>query len=270
MLETIGAQLKIASVDGLIRSYSPADYLALDMSQKVIVSIVFPKLEPNQFEFRSYKIMPRAQNAHALVNAAFLFEFDAIDGKKAVKSCRICYGGINPKFIHAEATEKLLTGVDDLYTEENLEKAIKSLQSEIEPDSILPDAPADYRRNLAISLFYRFFLATAPADRIKSEYVSGGMGLERPLSSGIQTYQEDEKQFPLTQAIPKYEGLIQCSGEAEYVNDAFSGLTVDQELWAAFVSATEVHSKIVSIDASKVLVSGELWNLSSTVVRIEF
>lgn len=254
LLETIGAQLKIASVDGLIRSYSPKEYLSLDMSQKVILSIVFPKLSPNQFEFRSYKIMPRAQNAHAMVNAAFLFEFNTNGDKKSIKSCRICYGGINAKFIHAEATENLLTGVDDFYTEENLEKAIKSLQNEIEPDSMLPDPPADYRQNLAISLFYRFFLDTAPADKIKSEYVSGRAGLERPLSSGIQTYQPDEKKYPLTQAIPKYEGLIQCSGEAEYVNDMFSGLTVDRELWAAFVPATEVHSQIVGIDPSNALV----------------
>lgn len=254
LLETIGAELKIASVDGLIRSYSPKEYLSLDMSQKVILTVTFPKLAPDQFQFRSYKIMPRAQNAHAMVNAAFLFEFDTKDDKKSVKSCQICYGGINSKFIHAEATENLLTGIDDLYTEENLEKAIKSLQSEIEPDSMLPDPDPIYRKHLAISLFYRFFLSTAPANKIKSEYASGSTGLERPLSSGIQTYQPDEKKYPLTEAIPKYEGLIQCSGEAEYVNDIFSGLTVDKELWAAFVPATEVHSQIVEIDPSDALV----------------
>ena len=254
LLETIGARLKIASVDGLARDYSPQEFLALDMAQKVILNIVFPKLPPDQFVFRSYKIMLRAQNAHALVNAGFLFEFETKDGKSAVKSCRICYGGINPKFVHAEATEKLLTGIDDFYTEEVLQKAIKSLQNEVQPDSVLPDPPADYRQSLAIALFYRFFLNTMPADKIKSEYVSGATGLERPLSSGIQTYESDEKSYPLTQPIPKYEGLIQCSGEAEYVNDLFSGLTVENEVWAAFVPATEVHSKIVQIDPSKALV----------------
>ncbi|XP_055326065.1 uncharacterized protein LOC129579905, partial [Sitodiplosis mosellana] len=142
LLETIGAGLKIASVDGLVRTYSPQEYLSLDMAQKVIISIVFPKLSPDQFLFRSYKIMPRTQNAHAMVNAAFLLEFETKDGKSAVKSCRICYGGINPKFVHAEATEKLLTGIDDFYTEEVLQEAIKSLQNEVQPDSVLPDPPA--------------------------------------------------------------------------------------------------------------------------------
>lgn len=102
--------------------------------------------------------MPRAQNAHAMVNAAFLFEYQMNDSKMSVKSCRICYGGINPKFIHAEATEKLLTGIDDFYTDDILQKAIKSLQSEIQPDSILPDPPADYRQFL-VSLKCFFFLS---------------------------------------------------------------------------------------------------------------
>ncbi|XP_031636493.1 xanthine dehydrogenase-like [Contarinia nasturtii] len=253
LLETIGAHLKIASIDGLVRTYSPKEFLSLDMLQKVILSVVFPKLAPDQFVFRSYKVMPRAQNAHAMVNAAFLFEFGMNDGKASVKSCQICYGGINPQFIHAEATEKLLTGVDDFYTEDVLQKAIKSLQNEIEPDSVLPDPPADYRQKLAIALFYRFFLNTAPADKIKSEYSLGRTGLDRPLSSGIQTYESDEKSYPLTQPLTKYEGLIQCTGEAQYVNDMFSASTVDNELWCAFVPATEVHSKIVQIDATKAL-----------------
>lgn len=257
LLEAIGARLNIISVDGLIRAYTPAEYLALDMRQKVILTIAFPRIEPNRFVFRSFKIMPRSQNAHALVNAGFLFEFDEqIDAKTTIKSCHICYGGINPKFIHAEATEKLLTGANDLYSNDGLSRAIKSLQDELIPDSILPDAPAEYRKSLAIALFYRFVLATSPPDRIQTEYVSGGWPLERTLSSGSQIYQSNEKTYPLTEPALKYEGLIQCSGEAEYVNDMFGNVSnADQELWAAFVPATEVHSKIVRIDAGKALVS---------------
>lgn len=256
LLETIGARLNIISIDGLVRSYTPIEYLSLDMRQKVILNVAFPRLEPARFVFRSYKIMPRAQNAHALVNAAFLFEFDQSDAKKTIKSCRICYGGINPKFMHAEATENLLIGVNDFYTNEYLSKAMKSLQNELIPDSTLTDAPAEYRKNLALALFYRYILATAPSDQIQSQYASGGWALERALSSGSQIFQTNEKTYPLTQPALKYEGLIQCTGEAEYINDMFSNTSnADQELWAAFVPATQVHSKIVRIDATKALVS---------------
>lgn len=255
LLETVGARLNIVSIDGLVRSHTPSEYLSLDMRQKVILSVTFPKLEPAHFVFRSYKVMPRAQNAHALVNAAFLFEFQQTNASQSIKSCRICYGGINPKFLHAEATENLLAGASDLYTNECLSKAIKSLQNELVPDSILTDAPAEYRKNLAIALFYRFILATAPPDQIHSQYASGGWPLERALSSGIQTFQSNEKTYPLTQPALKYEGLTQCAGEAEYVNDMFSNVShADQELWAAFVPATQVHAKVVRIDATNALV----------------
>lgn len=247
--------MNIVSTDGLISSYTPLEYLALDMHEKVILNVVFPQLESDRYEFRSYKIMIRAQNAHAMVNAGFLFEFQKIGVKHSVQSCRICYGGINPKFVHAEATEKLLTGVNDFYTNQTLQNAIKSLQNEINPDERPPEPPADYRKQLAIALFYRFVLATTPPERIKDPYVSGRIGLERPLSSGSQTFQSNGKLYPLTQPALKYEGLIQCAGEAEYINDKFSSTgPADNEVWTAFVPATQVHAKIVRIDATKALV----------------
>lgn len=251
ILETIGAQLNIASVDGLIRAYSPKDYLSLDMKQKVILNIILPKLPSNRFVYRSYKIMPRAQNAHAMINAGYLFEFDE---SKAVKCCRICYGGVNPTFIHAEATEKLLTGVSDIYTNDMLKKVIKSLQNELQPDQILPDPSPDYRKTLAIALFYRFLLNTSAPEKIGDQFKSGAIGLERPLSSGTQTFASDDKLYPLTEPVPKYDGLIQCAGEAQYSNDYFSAHSFEQELWAAFVPTTDVHSKMVGLDATKALV----------------
>lgn len=256
LLETIGAKLNIVSIDGLITSCTPVEYLALDMRQKVILNVVFPQLDSDRFEFRSYKIMVRAQNAHAMVNAAFLFELEKVGVKHAVQSCRICYGGIHPKFVHAELTEQLLSGVSDFYTNQTLKNAIDSLQREITPIEAPPEPPADYRKNLAIALFYRFVLATSPPERIKCLYVTGRVGLERPLSSGSQTFQTNGKLYPITRPELKYEGLIQCAGEAEYINDKFTGTaTVENELWAAFVPATQVHAKIVRIDATKALVS---------------
>lgn len=245
--------MNIASIDGMCRAYSLKDYLALDVRQKLIVNVVLPKLPPDQFIFQSYKVMSRSQNAHAMINAAFLFEFDTT---MAVKSCRICYGGVTPNFVHAEATEKLLTGVKDLFTNDILQNAIKSLKNEIQPDSVLPDPSPEYRQSLAIGLFYRFLLAHSPPERIDDKFKSGALGLERPLSSGSQAFESNEKLYPLTQPVLKYDGLIQVAGEAQYANDHFSSFPFDQELWAAFVPCTNVHSKMVSIDPGKALVRG--------------
>lgn len=255
LLETVGAQLNIAFNDGTVHSVSPKHYLSMDMKGKVIVNVTLPKLPPNQFVFRSYKIMPRAQNAHAMLNAAFLFEFTMNGNRKSVKSCRICYGGIHPQFIHAEKTEHLLTGVDNLYTNEHLQNAIVSLKDELRPDWVLPDPSPEYRKNLAIALLYRFFLNTSPTpQKIPQKYRSGAAAIERPLSSGTQSFDTNRNLWPLTQPKLKNEGLTQCSGESQYTNDAFSKYAACDEMWAAFVQTTEFHEKIAKIDAAKALV----------------
>lgn len=227
----------------------------------IIENISFPPLDPKRFKFRSYKIMPRAQNAHAYVNAGFLFELE--NGNKII-SCRICYGGINSKFVHAELTEARLNAIDEFYTNETLQKSIQSLQSELNPDWILPDANAKYRKNLAISLFYRFFLATSPLSIVSPKYLSGTIPLQRSLSSGKQSFETNTNLWPLTEPTLKHEGLIQCSGEAKYSNDIFTESTVKEELWAAFVPATEVLAKIIKIDPFDALV---IHNYESFIYR---
>lgn len=42
----------------------------------------------------SFQIMPRAQNAHAYVNAGFLVE---VDSKNAVLKATVVFGGITPE-----------------------------------------------------------------------------------------------------------------------------------------------------------------------------
>lgn len=43
--------------------------------------------------------MPRAQNAHAYVNAGFLFKLNKTAKGKVMKKPTIVYGGINPYFV---------------------------------------------------------------------------------------------------------------------------------------------------------------------------
>lgn len=190
--------------------------------------------------------MNRAQNAHAYVNAGFSLD---VQGEQIV-SARICYGGINPSFVRANKTEKYLVG-NNLYTNDILREALKSLASELIPDSKLTEASPEYRKNLALALFYKFVLSTAPPNKVTPINLSGGLTIERPLSSGTQTYQTIEKNYPLTKPVQKLEGLIQCSGEAQYINDI---PPFKDELWAEFVLATKVHSKIGEIDTTEALV----------------
>lgn len=96
--------------------------------------------------------MPRAQNAHAIVNAGFLFQFDP--QKSKVISARIVYGNINPKFIHANEAEKYVVG-KNLFDNKTLQGTFEALDKELQPDHVLPDPKPEFRKNLAISLFYK-------------------------------------------------------------------------------------------------------------------
>jgi xanthine dehydrogenase/oxidase len=50
-------------------------------------------------QFSNFQIMPRAQNAHAYVNAGFLFKLNKTAKGKVMKKPIIVYGGINPYFV---------------------------------------------------------------------------------------------------------------------------------------------------------------------------
>lgn len=189
--------------------------------------------------------MPRAQNSHAIVNAGFLLEFNDNPSKSVILSARICYGGINPYTLHAINTENFLLG-RNLYTNETLQGALKMIYEEINPDWILPDYSPDYRKSLALSLFYRFVLRTAPKEIVDSRYLSGGQMLIRGLSSGTHSFDGS-----LSKNIRKLEADVQCTGEAEYINDI---PIMHDELHCAFVLATRVHRKIVEFDTSIALV----------------
>lgn len=97
--------------------------------------------------------MPRAQNAHAQVNAAFLFKFDQHD-EETVLSTRIVYGGISGHFVHAKLTEKYLIG-KKLFTNETLQEALGVLDQEIVAEEVAGEMKPEFRKKVALGLFYK-------------------------------------------------------------------------------------------------------------------
>lgn len=149
--------------------------------------------------------MPRAQNAHAYVNAGILLNVDHDSGK--VNEARICFGGISPDFVHATAIEQLLK--DKVYYEKAVvERMFTELPNLLQPNELLPDPSPDYRRKLACGLLLKCLLDIAPAEKVKPEFKSGGLILKRDLSSGSQTFETQKKNYPLTQPVNKIEGTL--------------------------------------------------------------
>ncbi|XP_064547330.1 uncharacterized protein LOC135434622 isoform X2 [Drosophila montana] len=228
------------------QQFSLADYLSSKDRKLLVKAFLLPAYPKDKYIYESYKIMPRAQNAHAYVNAAFLLELDA--GSK-VKNARICFGGIRPDFVHATAIEQLLVGRSP-FDNALLEQVFVKLSTLVQPDEVLPDASPAYRLSLACGLLYKFLLKRAPQADVSDAFRSGGQLLQRPLSSGTQVYQTQKQNYPVTQAVQKVEGMIQCSGEATYMNDL---LTTSNTVHCAFVGATKVGASIEQIDAAEAL-----------------
>uniref|UniRef100_A0A182KGJ4 FAD-binding PCMH-type domain-containing protein n=1 Tax=Anopheles christyi TaxID=43041 RepID=A0A182KGJ4_9DIPT len=249
ILEAANATLTILESQGKTSTVRPSEYVALDMKKKILLNVILPPLDPSVYVYRTFKIMPRAQNAHAYVNGAFLIKLEGAN----IVSSNICFGGIDPKLTHALKTEEYLKG-KNLLTNDTIQGALKTLTSELNPNWVLPDAAPEYRKNLALSLFYKFALQVATVFNVplKSEYKSGGSVLNRSISSGSQFYEsnQQQEQWSLMKKVPKIEGFSQASGEAKYINDL---PTFPGELHAAFVLGTKVHAKITSLDAEEAL-----------------
>lgn len=99
--------------------------------------------------------MPRSQNAHAIINAGLLFKFKNNDN--TLEKATIVYGNVNPEFVHASRTEEFLIDKDP-FAEDVLELALQSLHAEINPDTVPPEPSAEYRKMLAVSLYYKVLI----------------------------------------------------------------------------------------------------------------
>ncbi|XP_055537409.1 xanthine dehydrogenase-like [Wyeomyia smithii] len=249
ILEAIGTKITIAESMERTIIVSPEEYVNINMRNKLIVNIILPPKDPKTHLVRSFKIISRAQNCKAYVNSSFVIELNA--ERTHIESAIICFGVINPNFTHATETEKFLTG-SDILTNNNLQTCLQILSNELKPIWTLLDASPEYRKNLAIALFYKFVLSFAAEcnTTLRSAYKSGGYKIHRPISTASQEFDTHQKRWPLTRCIRKIEALAQTSGEAKFINDL---PRMPNELYAAFVLATEVHADIQNIDATEAL-----------------
>jgi xanthine dehydrogenase/oxidase len=145
------------------------------------------------------------------VNAGFRFSIDP-NTNIIAKNPAIVYGGLCKSFVHAEKTESFLTGkvLNDVNV---LIQAFKILSNElvIDDDPVL--ASIDYRRSLALSLFYKFILYINDKN-VGARYKSAKDSIIdlRPISSGQQSFPTDPTLYPITKPMKKLNAYLQASG----------------------------------------------------------
>ncbi|MPC62853.1 putative aldehyde oxidase-like protein [Portunus trituberculatus] len=94
-----GASLTLGTAaDASTSEVTLEQFLSISMAGRVILSVTLPQLSLNT-QIHSYKIGPRAVNAHAYVNAVFRFEVNTTADFQITSKPFILYGGINPNFV---------------------------------------------------------------------------------------------------------------------------------------------------------------------------
>ncbi|KAJ2951466.1 hypothetical protein O0L34_g13618 [Tuta absoluta] len=245
LLETVQATVCVLSNNLERKDLSMQDFLKEDLRNKLIVDVKLPPLSASH-HIRTYKIMPRAQNAHAIVNAGFCFK---LDSHNKVESANITFGNISARFIRAYDTESVLKG-QDLFADETLQKALTKLKEELVAEALPPEPSPACRHTLALGLFYKAVLSLCPS--ANPRYASGGTLIERGISHGTQAFDTDKTLWPLNQPVPKLEATIQCSGEARFSCDAVLPARV---VHVAFVLSTICTGEVDAFDESEAMVT---------------
>ncbi|KAF9416485.1 hypothetical protein HW555_006152 [Spodoptera exigua] len=247
LLQTVGAQLTLVRRHSRTKTVTMEEFLKIDMKGVIILNVMLPPLSC-EYQVATFKVMPRSTSYHSIVNAGFLYQ---LHNQNKVICSRIAFGGLSPSFTRASKTERFLTG-KQLFTNDTLQSAVKVLNEEIVVEENPPEPSVEYRRKLALGLFYKGLLSLCPDNLLNARYKTGAIKIHdtRPVSKGVQYFETDPSTYPLNQPIQKVEALIQCAGEAHYTDDLPS---LPNEVHAAFVVTTIGVGEIVSIDASKAL-----------------
>ncbi|CAL4088500.1 unnamed protein product [Meganyctiphanes norvegica] len=259
-LYTAGAKLTIGNSDTKTGVSVTLDtFLQMEMNKNVILGMTLPPI-PRNVHIRTFKITPRSVNAHAYVNAGFRLKINPKNGFQVIEVPTIAYGGINPNFIQCEKAGKYLLN-RKLSDSTVLLKALKLIGQEVVPNSEPQLADPKYRTLLAQTLFYKTVIKIL-GKRVSAIIRSGGLTLDRPLSSGSQVFDMNKETWPVGEPIPKIESTVQCSGEAEYVNDIPAS---PDEVHGAFVLSQYACATIKHVDPAPALaVPGVLSYVSSS------
>ncbi|XP_004925960.2 xanthine dehydrogenase [Bombyx mori] len=247
LFEIVGAQVTVKSQEYGTETVTMHEFTLLKMVGKVLVNILLPPLSED-YKIVTFKIMQRAQAVHATLNAGFNYK---LSNDNVVREAKIVYGALTTASTRATETEKYLIG-KPLFTNETLQGALTVLDSDLVVVENPPEPSAEYRKHLALCLFYKGLLSLCPTATLQPRYRSGAIKIHdsRPVSEATQTYETNNKLYPLTEPLPKHEALIQCSGEAMYSDDLPS---LPHEVFASFVLSTVAVGEIISIDPTKAL-----------------
>jgi xanthine dehydrogenase/oxidase len=219
-------------------------------SDLLVTAVVVPFLGANEV-FRSYRQAKRANNAHAIVNAALRVSVDA----GVITAASFAFGCIDTTAVFASAAEKAIVGkkVGDQSAVAAALDALTGLKVLPEKEYITIrdlDGMTEYRRGLMTSFLYKFFVALV-ADAAPAITKSAGVAYVRPATTGTQMFKTVlPDDHPGKKPTPKQDVNEQACGNVKYVDDMDGGRDM---LYGAIVMGTEAPALVIGLDASAAL-----------------
>src|SRR6185436_16221357 len=140
-------------------------YMKKAMGADEILEAIEVPLPTEALRFRTYKLSKRFDSDISAVCAAFAIE---LDGDR-IRCCRVTFGGVAATPKRAPATENALSGA--AWNEATARAAMSALDRDYTPLADMR-ASAEYRRQTAQNLLYRFFLETRPDHPLPARDVS--------------------------------------------------------------------------------------------------
>ncbi|GAA5959099.1 hypothetical protein JCM3765_006342 [Sporobolomyces pararoseus] len=221
---------------------------------KIEVPLFKPKAVGEKEVVRAYKQAKRRDDDIAIVTACFASRFDK---DNVFTSIKLAFGGMAAFTIAAKKTEEFLLG--KTLSSSTLQQAIDILAEEFNLPFTVPGGMASFRRTLAISFLFKYFVEVASECGIRLEELQGVSDREKANMTELikrepQTSQRDNSDPYAKEVVGKQEphssAINHATGSATYVDDLPQS---KHETYLALVLSTRAHAKILSVDASAAL-----------------
>uniref|UniRef100_A0A8D3EAD5 Aldehyde oxidase 5 n=1 Tax=Scophthalmus maximus TaxID=52904 RepID=A0A8D3EAD5_SCOMX len=243
-------QICICRVSVGISSVSSPDFGKTSLRpNEVLLSIDIPYSKPSVAWYRQAQ---RREFAFAIVNAGM--KVAVREGTDIVESLNVYYGGVGSTLVKCGRTCQQLVG--RRWGEDLLTDACRFIKEDVDVSLSIHGGRAEYRKTLAISFFFKFYMQVALEMRervdvdLPLEYLSALKPFKNEVPQGQQSYQAQPSADPVGHPSMHQSAFQQATGEAKYYDDL---PPVKGELFIFMVTSTRAHAKIINIDPSEAL-----------------
>ncbi|XP_076991100.1 xanthine dehydrogenase/oxidase isoform X2 [Tamandua tetradactyla] len=225
--------------------------------KEILLSVEIPFSKKGEF-FSAFKQASRREDDIAKVTCGMRVLFKP--GSTEIEELAICYGGMADRTVSATRTTR--RQLSKVWNEELLQRVCASLAEEMR---LPPDAPGgmvDFRRTLALSFFFKFYLTVLQklgeanlkdkCAKLDPTVASATLLFQKDPPANVQLFQEVPKgqseEDTVGRPLVHLSAPMQASGEAVYCDDIPRH---EKELHLRLVTSTMAHAKIKSIDTSE-------------------